>query len=198
MAFEIEIKIVLGDDDMLSEMLKKCSEKFNSISNKVYQCDEYFDTENELLKMHDFTVRLRTLDDEIFLAIKGPRMYIDEKIHKRIELEFRIDNKEDIYNQIKSHSLRATTTIEKFRWNFKSEDAHISIDKLPFIGSFIEIEGPYESIKRIISFLELDEGDAVPENYTELLEKNFHNIGIPGRPNLRATFDLEKKMESVS
>lgn len=193
MTFEIEVKIALGDVESLDEILKKYSKRLKTRGSKAYQCDEYFDTENEFLKRQDFTVRLRTVNQDMFLAIKGPRMYIDDKIHKRLELEFKVHDKEDIHNQIKRHSLKATTIIEKYRWTFKSGDVRILIDKLPFIGNFIEIEGPYESIKHVISLLGLNEDNAVPKNYTELLEENFRNIGIPGRPNLRATFDLEKK-----
>lgn len=162
-------------------------------STKVNQLDEYFDTENQLLKMNDFTVRLRQINGELLLAIKGPRMYLDDKIHKRIELEFRVYDREDIEKQIKSHSLKATTVIEKTRWSFESGDVQISVDRLPFIGSFIEIQGSYRSIKRVMSELELAEDDAVAQNYTELLEDYFSKHGIPGRPNLRATFDSEKK-----
>ena len=192
MAFETEIKIALGRKYNRSEILEKCMKKFGA-PTKVNQHDEYFDTENQLLKMGDFTVRLRQIDDELFLAIKGPRMYLNDKIHKRIEIEFRVYDKEDIDKQIKSHSLNATTVIEKTRWSFESGDAQISVDRLPFIGSFIEIQGTYESIKRIMSELELAEDDAVAQNYTELLEEYFSKHGIAGRPNLRATFDSEKK-----
>ncbi len=193
MICETEVKIALGDLGSVNEILKKCSKSFETINNKVYQCDEYFDTEDEFLKNQDFTVRLRTVNDDVFLAIKGPRMYIDGKVHERLELEFKVDDKENIYNQIKRHSLKSTTIIEKYRWTFKSGDAYISIDELPFIRNFIEIEGPYKSIRNVISLLELNEDNAIAKNYTELLEERFRNIGIPGRPNLRATFDLEKK-----
>lgn len=192
MAFETEIKIALGRKYNRSEILEKCMKKFGA-STTVNQLDEYFDTKNQLLKINDFTVRLRQINDELLLAIKGPRMYLDDKIHKRIELEFRVYNRQDIDKQIKSHSLNATTVIEKTRWSFESGDVQISVDRLPFIGSFIEIQGSYENIKRVVSELELTEDDAVAQNYTELLEDYFSKHGIPGRPNLRATFDSEKK-----
>ncbi len=194
MPFETEIKITLKTATYADEVLSRCRTEFDIDTEEAYHKDEYFDTEHELLRKQDFTLRLRGIGEELFVALKGPRMFMDEKVHTRIELEFVVGDKERLYAQINMQGLRITTQIEKLRWTFNSGSSKICIDKLPFIGYFVEIEGSYEEIGRIMPLLGLSRDDAVPENYTELLETKLRSLGQPVRPNLVATFSAEKEV----
>ena len=51
--------------------------------------------------------------------------------------------------------------------------------------AFIEIEGSTPSaIEEVLVSLQLSSKDAVRENYSELLEAKFKEIGLPLRPSL--------------
>ena len=62
---------------------------------------------------------------------------------------------------------------------------------------FIEIEAASaRRINRILTLLQLSSDDSVRENYTELIEAKINDIGLPLRPNLRATFEAEAEWKS--
>ena len=194
MIFETETKITLLNDTQLNWVLTECRKRANSIGKHVFQRDEYYDTTDELLRQKDLTVRLRRVNSHILLALKGPRIFLPKKLYKRIELEFTVCDESEIREQFKYQELITTAIIEKRRYCFYLYDCSIAIDELPFIKAFIEIESDtYENIKEVLQHLSLSEDNAVNKNYTELLELKLSGLGLPIRPNLRATFEAEKQ-----
>ena len=188
---ETEIKIGIGSDDQVSEILALCRVLYSD-GGQINQHDEYFDTREENLKEQDFAVRLRSVNGNLKVALKGPRIYLPDNVYQRIELEFSAANELEVREQLASQGLVATAVIEKQRWVFTGENAEIAIDRLPFIGSFIEVEGDTPSaIETVLASLQLSSKDAVRENYSELLEAKFKEIGLPARPGLQATFEAE-------
>lgn len=196
MAREIEIKLAIKDKKQLERILKICKSKTNEDSPEIFQRDEYFDTSDGLLKREDLTVRLRTLNDSIKIAVKSPRVFISDKTHSRVEIEFTVPDEKDIRQEIANHNLIVTAIIEKLRQSFHFNNVFVAIDKLPFIGKFIEIEARNpESINNMMKFLGLHEDNAVRENYTELLQIHFAEIGLPTNPSLVATFEAETEFK---
>ena len=186
-----EIKIPFGTGNKFRDVLDLCRTLYAD-GGQLNQRDEYFDTGDENLKEQDFTVRLRSVNGSLKVALKGPRKYLPGNVYRRIELEFSAANEEEVRAQLKRQDLTATAVIEKQRWVFSSEHAEIAIDRLPFIGSFIEVEGDTPSaIETVLASLQLSSNDAVRENYSELLEAKFKEIGLPVRPGLQATFEAE-------
>lgn len=195
--FETEIKIGLSDAIDSDLLLAKCRAKSESAGRQVFQRDEYYDTTDELLREQDLTVRLRLVNGLALLALKGPRIFIQGDMHRRIELEFEVKNESEIREQLQTQKLVPTAIIEKRRWSYDVSSCSIAIDYLPFIGRFVEIEGSGpEQIKGIMDNLGLSEEHAVSQNYTELLELKFPELHLPVRPNLRATFDAETQWKA--
>jgi predicted adenylyl cyclase CyaB len=193
---ETEIKIGIGSNDQVSKMLALCRTLYSD-GKQLNQRDEYFDTREEKLKEQDFTVRLRSVNGNLKVALKGPRIYLPDNVYQRIELEFSAANELEVREQLASQGLVATAVIEKQRWVFTGENAEIAVDRLPFIGSFIEVEGDAPSaIETVLASLQLSSKDAVRENYSELLEAKFKEIGLPLRPGLHATFEAEAQWRS--
>jgi adenylate cyclase, class 2 len=191
MAQETETKIPLGTGDHFRSVLDLCRALYAD-GGQLNQRDEYFDTRDENLKEQDFTVRLRSVNGSLKVALKGPRIYLPGNVYRRIELEFSAANEEEVREQLKHQELTATAVIEKQRWVFTGENAEIAIDQLPFIGAFIEIEGSNPSaINKVLESLQLSSKGAIRENYSELLEAKFKEIGLPLRPGLHATFEAE-------
>ena len=193
MPFETEIKILLGSDEQLEKVLALCDAFFGP-GKRSTQTDEYFDTPEESLKAADLTLRLRTIDRKLEVALKSPRVYLNNNVYKRIELEFSAANEAEVREQIKRQSLIPTAVIEKHRWEFITDDSKVLLDKLPFIGSFLEVEGSSpEVISEVVTKLMLSSYNSVRDNYTELLEAKLKKEGLPLRPSLRATFEAEAK-----
>lgn len=198
MPTETEIKIRLTSQEQVDTIRRRCSQLFGK-ATEVTQRDEYFDTSNQLLQKKDFTVRLRTVDGTAKIALKGPRGFFENKIHKRIELEFSVLTEDEARREIAGQDLIATAILEKHRCKFVGDGLKVAIDTLPFIGSFLEIEASTtEKIEEAISELQISIADAVSENYSELLEQHLMSIELPLRPNLNATFEAEAEWRRKS
>jgi predicted adenylyl cyclase CyaB len=190
---ETEIKVRMMSDGQTSSVLALCCTLYSD-GGQLNQRDEYFDTLEEKLKEQDFTVRLRSVNRNLKVALKGPRLYLPDNVYQRIELEFSAANEREVREQRASQGLTATAVIEKQRWVFSSKHDEIAIDRLPFIGAFIEVEGDTPSaIETVLASLQLSSKDAVRENYSELLEAKFKEISLPLRPGLHATFEAETR-----
>lgn len=197
MAAETEIKIRLQSESEVTALLGRCTSLYGN-RIEIFQRDEYFDTPDELLKNKDFTVRLRLMNGNIRIALKGPRNFFADKVHSRLELEFSALSEVEAREEIKRQQLIPTTIIEKRRWEFARDDLHIAIDRLPFIGSFLEVEAQSrERIRKVLNVLQVNADDAVTDNYTELLEQRLSVLGLPIRPNLHATFQKEEELYKI-
>ncbi|MFI5343927.1 MAG: hypothetical protein ACHQUC_06875, partial [Chlamydiales bacterium] len=66
----------------------------------------------------------------------------------------------------------------------------------PFIGSFIEIEGPSETaIDEIVILLDLSSSQVVRQNYGELMTAKFRELQLP-LTHIYATFSKEKEWKN--
>jgi adenylate cyclase class 2 len=123
------------------------------------------------------------------IALKGPRIHGPTGAYARIELEFEAPDEASIRSQLERQGLIQVAIVDKQRTDYIIDRCVVSIDTLPYIGSFVEIEGPdEESLHAVRIRLGLAHADAVTESYTELLEKRFAISGRPTRPNLVAVF----------
>ena len=196
MTDETEIKIPLGTEDKIRTILQLCRILYSDEGQSNHR-DEYFDTQEENLKEQDFTVRLRSVNGNLKVALKSPRIYLPGSVYQRIELEFSAANEREVREQLARQGLTATAILEKRRWTFSSAHAEIALDRLPFIGSFIEVEGDTPSaIETVLASLHLSSKDAVRENYSELMEAKFNELGLPLRPGLQATFEAETQWKN--
>jgi adenylate cyclase class IV len=109
---ETEIKIGIGSDDQVSSLLALCRILYSD-GKQLNQRDEYFDTREEKLKEQDFTVRLRSVNGNLKVALKGPRIYLPGNVYQRIELEFSAANEREVREQLARQGLAATAILEK-------------------------------------------------------------------------------------
>src|ERR1044072_8825341 len=118
MLTETEIKIRLNAEDF-NALLQRCSRLYGE-SMEMVQRDEYFDTEDQFLKTKDYTVRLRTVNGKVKIALKSPRGFLSDvqDIYSRLELEFSASSDEEIREQLSRQGLKPTAIVEKRRWKF--------------------------------------------------------------------------------
>jgi predicted adenylyl cyclase CyaB len=193
MPTETEIKIRIDPEDFTS-VLKRCSKLYGDAIVTV-QRDEYFDTDDQYLKEKDYTVRLRTVNGKAKIALKSPRGFLSNDIYSRLELEFSAMSDQEIREQLVRQHLQPTAILEKRRWKFRGRgELKVTIDKLPFIGCFLEIEAQTPArIEKVLELIQLSATNAVRQNYTELMEAELGNLGLPLRPALCGTFEAESE-----
>lgn len=193
---ELEIKISIGSDEDFKQVYEQCTQLFGPSRSYLKQLDEYFDTPDGQLKKQDLVVRIRSNGEKKTIALKSPRVELPSGMTNRIELEFLSAEGENIREQLLSQGLNLSQATEKERWTFIHKDCEIVLDKLPFIGSFIEIEGPSETaINQIVALLQLSSSEVVRQNYGELMTAKFQELQLP-ITNICATFANEKELKA--
>ncbi|MBA3722510.1 MAG: class IV adenylate cyclase [Parachlamydiaceae bacterium] len=188
---ELEIKIQISSEEHFQAVYDSCNKLFGPPISHVIQLDEYYDTPDGQLKKQDLVIRIRSNGEKKTIALKSPRIELPSGMTNRIELEFLSAEGEKVHEQLISQGLNPNEAAEKERWTFINNDCEIVLDRLPFIGSFIEIEGPSEiEISKIVSLLNLSSCQIVRQNYGELMMTKFCELQLP-LSNLRATFANE-------
>jgi adenylate cyclase, class 2 len=143
-------------------------------------------------------VRIRTTGKKKTIALKSPRMELSSGATSRIELEFLSAEGEQVDQQLLSQKLYPNEAAEKERWTFVYKECEIVLDKLPFIGSFVEIEGPSEAdIQEVIAILDLSSCQVIRKNYGELMLAKFHELGLSVN-NICATFAKEMEFKTAN
>lgn len=190
---ELEIKIAVPTEEQLKCVFKNCCNLFGKPASHFKQLDEYFDTHDNQLEIQDLVIRIRSENGKRMIALKSPRVKLPNGMSNRIELEFESAAGEHIHHQLEQQGLRSNESYEKERWTFFHHSCEIVLDKLPFIGNFIEIEGPSEdAINEVIKLLDLSSFPTMHKHYGELMKSKFLELELPLTP-LQATFAREKE-----
>lgn len=190
---ELEIKLALNPKEF-DLVFQRCEELFGPPSSYLHQLDEYFDTQDNQLKQQDLVIRIRSNGDTQTIALKSPRVDLPNGMTKRIELEFKTLEGEKVRQQLNHQGLASHESAEKIRWTFCKDAIEIVLDKLPFIGTFIEIEGPSEeAIEAVISKLGLSSHEPIRNNYGELMKAKFKELQLPLN-QIHATFAKEEEV----
>lgn len=194
---ELEIKIQIESEEHFHAIYESCNKLFGAPISHMLQLDEYFDTPDGQLKKQDLVIRIRSNGEKKTIALKSPRIELSSGMTNRIELEFLSAEGEKVHEQLLNQGLNPNEAAEKERWTFMYNDCEIVLDRLPFIGSFIEIEGPSEDvINEIVSLLKLSSCQVIRQNYGELMMAKFRELQLP-LANIRATFDHEIECKSI-
>jgi adenylate cyclase, class 2 len=193
---ELEIKIQIDTQEHFQKVYETCKKLFGDPTSHVLQLDEYYDTPDGQLKKQDLVIRIRSNGTKKTIALKSPRIDLPSGMTSRIELEFLSAEGEKVHDQLINQGLKPLEAAEKERWTFVTENCEIVLDKLPFIGSFIEIEGPSEAaITEIVHLLDLSSCLVIRKNYGELMMAKFRELQLP-LSNICATFAKEKELNS--
>lgn len=193
---ELEIKLQISSEEHFETIFDACKNIFGPPISHFLQLDEYYDTSDGQLKKQDLVIRIRTNGKKKMIALKSPRVELASGMSSRIELEFFSAEEETVHTQLLKQGLYPHEAAEKERWTFFHQECEIVLDKLPFIGSFIEIEGPSEAaIQDIITLLNLSAFQIVRKNYGELMKEKFQELKLP-LSNIRATFAHEMECKN--
>jgi len=163
MAFvEIEQKYRLKDPKRVRGLLQKIGAK------KVaggFESNEFFDRDGDL-RGKCLAMRLRKYGKGATLTLKGSRMKAE--FTKRLEIETPVD-----YILMKKilclAGFKVVMCYKKERELYRLGRSHITLDRLPRFGRFLEIEGQSQSIKKIEKKLGFTRTDREERSYLQMM-----------------------------
>ncbi len=127
----------------------------------------YYDFPDKRLYKRSAIVRVRKEGEKNFLDFKETLFSKDVKESKEIRLS--IDSFENSLKLLEELGLVRVGEIKKFRRSYSLNSCKVEVEFIEGIPPFIEIEGPPEEIKKLISLLGLGKNKIVLFDSFELL-----------------------------
>jgi len=177
MCTEIEAKLKV---DSLQEIARKLDEVGAEFLEERLQTDCYFDDTNRTLMEGDRCLRLRRQmvgrSGKFFLTYKGVREKNEFK--KRREIEIKVGDADSAEKLLSALGYEKVLVFEKKRRVWRLGECEVSLDELPLLGDFVEIEGPDgESIADARRNLGLANLSHIGESYAFLMDEKLHQLG---------------------
>jgi adenylate cyclase class 2 len=177
MNIEIEAKLKV---DSLQEIAEKLDGLGAEFEQEQLQTDCHFDDANGTLQKTDCCFRLRRQlvkkDERFFLTYKGAKEKSSFK--KRQEIEIEVGDGDSVKELLSALGYENVLTIEKKRLTWHLRDCVVALDRLPLIGSFVEIEGPDEQkIADVQKRLGLAGLAHIKKSYAALIRDKLRELG---------------------
>jgi predicted adenylyl cyclase CyaB len=162
---EIEIKLRCTTHEAVKQQLQTMNAQDIGL---MCELNEFFDTPDQHLSNQRLALRVRTIEyaadgrREALITVKGGGLPADIQNRPSIDISAEpVDCVSELFLRL---GYRRTGAFEKRRHSWLLEGVRVELDRLPFYGLFIELEGPDEAlITRIQRKLGLD---AVPVERT--------------------------------
>ena len=145
MPVEIEAKMKLEGIDEIETRLREFGA---TLAADLLEVNTFFDTLRGDLKAADegLRVRLEKATDgghvSATITHKGPRAH--GKIKTRSETEVSVGNARAAAELLTALGFVSVLSFEKRRHRWKLDGCNVELDTLPYLGHFVEIEGPSE------------------------------------------------------
>lgn len=172
---EIEIKLALTDPARLRARLGDVGAV---CLGRVFEDNQLFDTDERRLRGAGVGLRLRRSGPEPLdsagpgagvatLTYKGP--LTGGVIRQREELETAVGDASAVEQILRQLGFQPFVRYEKRRETWRLGESEISIDELPRLGWFVEIESPsVAAVEQTRQMLALDAAPAVAETYVHM------------------------------
>jgi len=192
---EIEAKYGIEDID---GFLKRHDSVLHSVfGGEIFVLDVYYDHPKLNIDSEDKVLRLRQEGEAVYIAFKGPRTY-DQNLIKRPEFEPGVSDFQEMEKGLELIGFEPHSRVEKYRTTLKHDEypnVSIEIDRYPFIGYQLEIEGEQEDVDAVSNLLGLRVKDRIQKNCTELFLDYLAAHGIEfDNPKLHFTFKDEAEL----
>jgi len=168
---EIEAKLKV---DSLQETERKLAELGAEFLAEQLQTDYHFDDADTTLTKTDRCLRLRKQmvekSESFFLTYKSAKE--KSNLKKRQEIEFEISDADSARKLLSALGYVQALIVEKKRRLWQLGDCEVSLDQLPLLGDFVEIEGTdEEKIAAVQKSLGLTDLPHITESYASLVAK---------------------------
>jgi len=205
---EIEVKLRVADAAALRRKLAKVGAKAAG-SGRVHEMNTVFDTPDGGLAKHGQLLRIRVMEggkgsrggkggrgkdaQRAVLTFKGAseRVEGDAGRYKvREEKEVELTDPEGLREILEALGLRGWFRYEKYRTTYRfpakekwAVGLEVMLDETP-IGSFVELEGPRETIDRAADLLGFKRGEYITKSYLKLYLEDCRRRGVEARDML--------------
>ncbi|GIW77591.1 MAG: hypothetical protein KatS3mg104_2654 [Phycisphaerae bacterium] len=183
MTIEIEAKMKVSDLGVVRSLLEKMDA---TRSAEIFEINTFFDTEDRSLLAADQGLRLRvnrnmsTGEETYVYTFKGPRLH--GKLKSREEIELAVCNPRDAERFLMALGFVRVLSFEKRRYKWKLDECSIELDELPYLGAFVEIEGPdEETVLRVREKLSLANAPIIKSSYIAMLMAYLQENGVHDR-----------------
>jgi adenylate cyclase class 2 len=171
MPVEIEAKMSVPDLEPVRARLRELNAE---ATGRTLETNTFFDTEDRSLLAADEGLRLRrnlnaeTNADEHIVTYKGPRQH--GQLKSRDEIEVTVGSSEDATQLLERLGFVRMLSFEKRRESWKLGGCKVELDELPYLGTFVEVEGPDDrSVLAVREQLGLADRPMVRSSYIALL-----------------------------
>jgi adenylate cyclase class 2 len=176
MCTEIEAKLKVESHKQIAARLAKLGAEF--LEEQV-QTDSYFDDAGRAFTKTDRCLRLRRQTtgkgEKTFLTYKGPRE--KDEFKKRQEIEIEVKDTDSVEKLLLALAYEKKLAFEKERRIWRLGQCVVALDKLPLLGSFVEVEGPDdETIANAQKDLRLSDLPHIKESYASLMEAKLRQL----------------------
>lgn len=165
---EVEAKYKIEKPEYVGKIKEVIIDEKYTYVDTVEEIDTYYSHPCRDFKKTDEILRIRIRSSSslrtYILTYKGPRKYSNE-IKSRTEYEVKIHDYRIMDELLQQLGFKKIAVIKKWRQIYRGKKAEITIDVLENIGTYLEIEGPEEEIKRLYNRLKQY---LVPESRTYL------------------------------
>ena len=183
MAVEIEAKMKV---ESLATVRERLQSQGAIMAGEHLERNVFFDTEDRSLLAADEGLRLRMSQDTrtgktvYFVTFKGPRQH--GQLKSREETEVTVGNFEDAAALLECLGFTRVLSFEKRRQSWSLGGCKVELDDLPYLGSYVEVEGPKEeTVLKVRDQLELSSRPLVRASYIAMLMTHLQERGDTAR-----------------
>ena len=179
---EIEAKVRVAAVEPVQQRLEELDARFVA---RMLETNIFVDSDQRRLMTADRGLRVREVrcDDgqtRITITYKGPRLH--RRLKSRREIELSIDSVEAglaLFGELGYHEV---IRFEKQRQRYQLDGCTIELDRVPHLGSFVEIEGPDDrTVEQVRERLGLGDRPLVSSSYVAMLRTYLQEQAIAAR-----------------
>ena len=141
---------------------------------RTLETNTFFDTEDRSLLAADEGLRLRRNHDETsgsdehVITYKGPRLH--GALKSRDEVELTVADYENAVQLLERLGFVRMLSFEKRRESWKLGGCKVELDELPYLGTYVEVEGPNEqAVLAVREQLGLSDRPVIKTSYIAML-----------------------------
>ena len=181
---EIEAKVRIADP---AAFRRRMAERSESGGETVFEDNRLFDDPAGTLHRRGAALRVREERPadggeplRATLTYKGPRAESELKRREEIEIEVQAaPGAPGLALVLEAMGLRETFRYQKRRSVWRVGECEIALDELPYLGWFVEVEGPTErSVRAGLEALGLADAELLSADYIHLLTERLKSLGL--------------------
>lgn len=162
---EVEVKAKINQEKVPEKLLTAGAIP----AGEEKQVDTYFNHPCFDFRSKDEALRIRQVDDKIYLTFKGPRIDSETKTRSEIQVEV----KGEIFVLLKALGFFPLQQVVKKREFYHWQGLKVSFDKVEGLGNFLEIEGQSredkDKIFHLLDKLDIKAESLIKKSYLELI-----------------------------